>query len=256
MDKRGLDNTIIFEVILAIVVAIVLIIFAVELVTMSKSESIIDSCRLSILANSKLHESLENSATKIAYTKDITVRCPAPTTQIKGESLPEQYRQVAEDMRSCWYKMGEGKLKVFGTDYVQGTLDTKQKGICLICSEFSTQDILDTDKLGTFIETKNFSNSGETYLQYLNSAKSYNNVGLQFFREYDNENFVLAPSIKKDSGYFIVFVRAPVSYFKKYLSQLVLSEGITESQTIMVMPKEDLAKSGSCEKLFWQKAQA
>jgi len=125
-------------IILVAVTAIILFSFSGELFAKGKSASDIEACRLSVIAQSK---------TKIAGRTSVSLKCPRREivffnnkVEINGKkSSGYDFKHLsrdivnmvlAEELRLCWYRMGEGKEEVFGEDLI---LDFNI--VCSICSD-------------------------------------------------------------------------------------------------------------------------
>lgn len=56
--------------------------------------------------------------------------------------------------------------------------------------------------------------------------------------------------IEAQKEYLVVFLRSSESLFGQFLSAIYDDE---DKQSVRIMPKEDLAKSGLCTDLYWQR---
>jgi hypothetical protein len=264
MNKRGMAVEALIKGILMLLIAVVLISVAVRFAQFYGTESKIEKCRLSVLANSRVNAAAEGSVLKFYMgVTDLPISCPAPVTEITGK-LGEQKLKVAEELRSCWYKMGEGNLKVFGTDYVAIASNLGDKAMCLVCSQFKTKDNIYGAEFKNFLSAQNISGKIITYQQYLSLdrfkdyyiIKNFDTQSKMWINTLDTPGTLNTPgssAIVKDKDYFVVFMRAPINYIQTMIGELYLNSNTKEDQYIMIIPKEDLAKSDRCYNLFWEK---
>ncbi len=262
LKKRGIAMETLVQAIIVVVIFFALIYLASLFLEASSEKAVIEKCRISVLANSKVHEVEGKSLTQVAVSTDIPISCPAPKKEVSGKYLTEQFYAISEELRNCWYKMGEGKLQVFGKDYF-GDLNilekNKNSAYCLVCSQFTTSvDRLDKKLFGEFVLKQQMPGKLITYAQYLRAATA-TGVSKDFFYEFDSttKKFGPAAEIKPKSEYLVVFTRVPNSYVEPFINQYffdVDTKLLVEEQNMMIVPKADLANSGMCYKLFWERA--
>ncbi len=263
LKKRGIAVETLVQGIIVVVVFFALLSLASLFLNSSSEKAVIEKCRISTLANSKTHEYEGDAGAQLAVSTDIPISCPAPNKQVSGKYLTEQFYAISEELRNCWYKMGEGQLKIFGKDYIgdQSLLENTNTAYCLVCSQFTTSvDRLDKKLFGEFVLKQQMPGKLMTYAQYLRSATA-TGVSKDFFYEYDNaaKKFGSASGIKPKAEYLVVFTRVPKSYAGGVMQYLLADRGVSanqlaELQNIMIVPKADLANSGMCYKLFWERA--
>ena len=120
IGKRGEEGIGTLVAIISVAVAaIILFAFSGELFAKGKNASDIEACRLSVIAQGE---------TKIAGKTLAALKCPRREiklfdgkTELNGKKLSYKFKDlneeivnkaVAEELRLCWYRMGEGK-KIF-----------------------------------------------------------------------------------------------------------------------------------------------
>lgn len=232
-------------IITVLAVSLILILATIALVKWIYGETPIEVCRLSVLANSKVHEINEKTGSKgaeavgeqlmgISLSKDIPLECPASNIELSGDLKTQEY-QIAEELRSCWYKMGMGNLEVFGTEYL-----ISQGNYCLVCSEFASKDEIQPLIFLDYLKTTNAGNTGKTYSQYLAIGK---------------EEKLAATGIKPNTDYLIVYLRSSKSYAGTAITDYFYPGTGIENQSMIVVPKPELANSKLCDKLYWERAE-
>lgn len=175
-------------VLLVILVAAALVLFsgAIAFVNFFKSSSDLEACRLSVLA----HEQL-----KFVGKSPISLDCPrreveffSNKVEIDGKKSKEYSfneinedvvnRVAADELASCWYKIGEGKVDVFDQEFI-----ADKNHICLVCAEISFKDkVKDStfSNLDNFLKKNTMQSSGITYHNYLTEGQrdKYINLGV------------------------------------------------------------------------------
>ncbi len=114
------------------------------------SKGDVESCRLSVVASGKISDVSMGIST-------LDLECPRKNIVLSAESYTvddsekeytsdddEDYaanvKQVfAEEMRECWYKMGEGKIDPFASSYL--TFDS----VCIVCSQIHFENPVKED---------------------------------------------------------------------------------------------------------------
>ena len=166
-------------VLLVILVAAALVMSggAIAFVKYFKESGDIEACRLAVLAHSKL---------KTFGTSPLSADCPrrdvgffTNKVEINGKKSKDYTfsklsedavnRVVADEMASCWYKMGEGNVDVFDQDFVYDI-----KKVCLICAEVRfDSDMADNSfaNLDNFMKKNTPLGSGTTYSNYLTQGQ-------------------------------------------------------------------------------------
>ncbi|MDP3766223.1 MAG: hypothetical protein Q8R04_06955 [Nanoarchaeota archaeon] len=145
-EKKGIGYGIMAMILLVLVISGVLLSYTNSLAGILKKESNIEVCRLSALAQAQ---------TKFAGQSPISLKCSRKEVKFfnnkveidgKKESKYEfnqlddnsVNKVVAEELRLCWYMMGEGRVDVFRQDVVdEAVIYTSGENVCIICSEIS-----------------------------------------------------------------------------------------------------------------------
>src|SRR3989338_4097410 len=246
MKKKGMAVEELLKLILILIVSSILFYGVYKTSAIFSERGDVEKCRLTVLANSQVHETVGVTGNLLGYSKQVPIQCPTTSLKIEGKTLTEQYQIFAEELKSCWYKVGEGKLQVFckeGNDY------------CLVCSEIMAQDNLKSSKIMEYIKSKNMSKTEQTYAQYVGIPESYPLFVTRFLTPTIKKMKEL-DTVEKGKEYLLVFVRNTLGIpleltgMIPYLSTLVNTK---EVQSIIFLPKEELAGSCLCSKLYWEK---
>lgn len=251
MKKRGIAYETLVKVMMWAVVLLGLSILAVQFVRFTLDEGSIERCRFSVLTNSKVHESTETTHVAIVSKVDVPIDCPAHEIEIESKNKAEQVRLIGEELRSCWYKMGEGNLKVFGTNYITET----DESFCVICSQFKTGDNLEPSIIDKYLNDpeKKIPGKDVTYSQYIGLL---NNAASSIFYDFDEHERKFTNqdiAVAMNEEYLVTFYRAPDNYLTKFFAEKVYNTVLNDVQGLMVIPKAELAESGMCKKLFWKR---
>jgi len=134
LNKRGITTqTALVTLIIALAVGIILFLATNTFTQIMGRGTDIEKCRLSILANAKAR--ITETELPVVGGEQIAINCPKTELKLtkkdieaKGALTKEDMikRKLAEELRLCWYKTGEGKLKPFKGESGR---------FCLICSE-------------------------------------------------------------------------------------------------------------------------
>jgi hypothetical protein len=137
--KKAMSEQTLMYVLLFIVAMLVVGFIALKIVDVLTSQGDTESCRLSVLAADKspVETSLQCSRKQVVlYPNYYTV--DGDTQQYSSEDYATAVKYVfANEMKECWYKMGEGKLNVFSS---LGFSAMKIKKGCLVCSHISFEE--------------------------------------------------------------------------------------------------------------------
>lgn len=188
--RRSQMNAVVV-MILVLVSALVLLGFGQRVFTKYTGEGAIETCRLSVMAQSK---------TELAGTSVLSLECkrryidfyddhvefgnePDKTKTISVYSDGEKTRRydtldndivnyvIAEEMRICWYEFGEAQIEVFpNNEKLTEALGTADDDICFICSEIEFIDINNKEYTGLIDYLKeNYPKDAKyTYWDYFN----------------------------------------------------------------------------------------
>lgn len=183
------------------VLTLILFFFSFHLFDITRSKGDVESCRLSVAASGKI-------SGVTAGIGALDVECPRKNIILSpdyytvddsekkyiSEAYDDDYAKnvkhvFAEEMRECWYKMGEGDVDLFDDDIVYGFDD-----ICLVCShiEFDKPVEENAGNLAIYIQETTIplsiqSQEQLTYYDYLyrqypagecSPASSVDNIGI------------------------------------------------------------------------------
>ena len=132
----------------------------------------VEKCRLSAIAQSK---------TKVAGTSIVSLKCPRRQLTfydnrvvVNGKMVRKHEfdklddktvnKIIAEELRLCWYKMGEGEYDVFKQNIIA------HDNVCVVCTEIDfDEDVKQEEFLGLvdYLEKEEMPNSDLTYQDYL-----------------------------------------------------------------------------------------
>ncbi|MFA6888287.1 MAG: hypothetical protein WC254_02215 [Candidatus Woesearchaeota archaeon] len=179
MKKAMTDKTLI-TVLIFIVVAFLLGFIAIKIIDYITSTGDTEGCRLSVLAASQISAGGEIP---------VQINCPRKMISLypeyyiidssKKKYTSEEYAEnvksvIAEEMKDCWYKMGEGNLIVLDDNAIVGN-----DKICFSCSHFEFQEPIPNtiiDMIQYLQQTKipgSLSvNEQQTYYDYIESSNS------------------------------------------------------------------------------------
>ncbi len=127
-DKKAILVDTLMIVILAAVIAIIFLILAFYFKQALKTGGDIETCRLSVLANAKMKNTVGIDCPKNEI--NLGMKDFRDSGKLGVENAVK--RELAEEMRLCWYKMGEGMITPF-----EDMDDLKSRRYCVICSEIS-----------------------------------------------------------------------------------------------------------------------
>jgi hypothetical protein len=222
-NKRGMFSQL-GIIILILVGAIILFLFIAKFMASAGAESMIDKCRLSVVAQSATDIQLTASGWKSPLSVDCSRRyinfyntrvevgaSPESTTPMKvsyeGKKV-SKFSQlddmivnqvIAEELRICRYEFGDGKIDVFSKDK---TFFESQK-VCFICAEITFEDTVSQDSFTGFMEyVKNTKivNAQQTYYQAFTEKNVY---GYPLWRQpEENIDFTFNKNTKK---YYVFF---------------------------------------------------
>ncbi|MBI2652899.1 hypothetical protein HYX00_05520 [Candidatus Woesearchaeota archaeon] len=212
MDKRAMSDVMIVLIIF-IVGALVLITFGYSIANQLKEDSDSEICRLSVLAQSQFRKvpGIDISLPKTVIPLD----CPRRRLKISENKVlingkksdkynfkkltqDEVNHILAEELRMCWNKMGEGKLDVFEYSWF-----VDLKSICVVCSELEFDDKLKPkgqsyEGLLDYLKTKKMPKSEIKYSDYLvRTQASRYHLGIPY-TQYNPWNYGSTDKIYED----------------------------------------------------------
>ena len=216
-EKRGEITTqqIVMLIILILSFSVILfLIFRLDLGQITNEEI----CRNSVILKGKSTFKTGNLDCRTSYVcisggGDCEGINPTKTIEVKGDSAEiekQVMKALAEEMASCWFIFGEGKV-----DYVSGgAFENVACSICSITSfseEIGEIESITYEKFYEYLKTAPKSNS-QTYLQYL-----YRTNNLGDFREGFNPQNYLENSLESGKTYFILTGLIKEGYVRNYL---------------------------------------
>jgi hypothetical protein len=181
--KKGIGVSTLAVLILFLSIFLVLIAFTGGIKNFLQERSDVEVCRLSAIAQAK------TKPAGLDVTK-VSLKCPRrqvkffeDRVEINGKRMRKYKfnkldsntvnKVVAEELRLCWYMMGEGELNVFRANLVVN------ENACVICSEIGFDKSVGKQTfsgLVDFLKTEKIPNSDEYYIDYL--VKSQRNMYL------------------------------------------------------------------------------
>src|SRR3989338_1705019 len=163
-----------------VMIVLVLAFFSARVFDWMTSKGDVESCRLSVVASGKISDvSLGISTLDLECPRKTIVLSPESYTVDESEKdyasedeedYSENVKQVfADEMRECWYKMGEGEIDMFDDNIVYGFDD-----ICIVCNhiEFENPSEESVGNLAMYIQETTIPLSvqqqeGITYYDYI-----------------------------------------------------------------------------------------
>ena len=167
--KRSMGYSTLAIIILLLVLAYVLLTNTNTFAGILKKGGDIEVCRLSVLAQASV---------KLAGQSPLSLKCPRREIKLFNDKVEINGKKeakyefkklddnivnkiVAEELRLCWYKMGEGEVNVFQQAYVT-EIDT----VCLICSEISFDQKLENKQFQGLVDYLKGNKMHETDIYY------------------------------------------------------------------------------------------
>ncbi len=136
MNKKAMSEKTLITVLIFIVAFLVVGFIGLKIIDVLTSKGDTESCRLSVLIADKspLDVTLSCSRNQIVLYPDYyTIN--GDKEKYSSTDYTENVKKVfAEEMRQCWYKLGEGELDPFTASLM--TLDQ----VCFICSHISFEN--------------------------------------------------------------------------------------------------------------------
>ena len=156
----------------------------------------------------------------LCLTEDGSCETLTKPIKEKVETKEEVYNILAEEMATCWWMFGEGKVNYVGADF-------KEKLHCSICTQvafddsvrpiFETGEIDEAYFLNIYLTTHNVSGKGITYSEYLYGTNDFSLIHSGEFKK-----------ISLDKTYYIMMgIISEKSTFKRVLVGIGVGAGIT-----------------------------
>ena len=214
-EKRGEITTqqIVMLIILILSFSVILfLIFRLDLGQITNEEI----CRNSVILKGKSTLKTGNLDCRTSYVcisggGDCEGINPTKTVEVKGDSAEiekQVMKALAEEMTSCWFIFGEGKV-----DYVEGIF--RDRNTCAICSILSFDSLTkESISYSEFYEylTKNKRSDSQTYSQYLYASNNKENLEELFPEDYFDKE------LDFDKEYFILTGRFETGIVTEFLN--------------------------------------
>lgn len=184
MKFRRAQYTTLQKLIIGVLVVLLIATVTVLVINAMKKVSAQEICRMSVFgkAQSKRLTAGTAALTNLeCYTRYVNVRQQGifvdsqygkEFDDFSDDRSRETKRYIAEELRNCWYQMGEGKYDPFGS--LEGSIASspiKDDSHCMICSEIQFVDkTIDMSGLTEIFKEK-MQNSALTYNDYLYQGK-------------------------------------------------------------------------------------
>jgi len=158
--KKGIGYGAMAWMVLALFIAIALFSNTALIAQILKKDSNIEICKLSVLAQAqtKLAGSslakLDCERRKVVFFEDkIEINNKKePKYEFKKIDQNMVNKVVAEELRLCWYMMGEGQMNVFEQEPVDIAIQPIAEKVCAICSEVSFDKSVKQKEFSGFID--------------------------------------------------------------------------------------------------------
>ena len=180
INKKGIGFYTLAVLLILLAILLIFLPFTSNLVGVLKKGGDVEACRLSVLAQSQI---------KLAGSSPVSLNCDRRQVkfynnkiEINGKKDPKyDFKQldssvvnkaVAEELRMCWYMMGEGELNVFQQQLSEATIvGFTGENVCNICSEISFDKSVDRTKQFTglvdYLKGNKIPNQDAYYFDYL-----------------------------------------------------------------------------------------
>ncbi len=208
--KKGLMASTLTKLILFLVIALILIVFVGKVALFGKERSDVEVCRLSVLAASKMKWE------EVKSTLGLQLKCPTHKVEIKSTDENKIKKEIADEMYSCWYKMGEGKVNPFP----KGAVQLVGNKFCVICSEieFSEKTQERVKKVSDFMQflaDTNIPNSNMSYYSYINGG-----VRVQGSVSEELKKTNIVDEIDTSKTYYIIYTVLQKDLWKKMITSI------------------------------------
>jgi len=214
--KKAMAMTTMVGLALIVIVLFILILFIGNTANRISDESKTYGCKKSV--ETAAGKQLGVSATSIDFAE--LINCPTKYLTIDTSDTDEASKKIAEELRKCWWQMGEGKLDIF---------QQQSATYCVICAviERWTGD-KNVDGFLDWMNEHKVAATERTYMEYLTgTSKDY--------LIYSSSQGFTPVSIDTKQKYAVVFVQAKQAFdwsteaqLKKGLQLGVSAEGIVK----------------------------
>lgn len=171
MMKKGIAESALALLILAVVTAVVLGMFVYNYREAQDCREKVELCHLSMELLSLFKEKGGSASGVLPFEPkiDCPMCVPGSSNDIKGISEEQTMQEIADHLRWCWYKT-LGKENKIGRN--QALIFLFEKKICTVCSQFKTDKEISSKRFLEYIKRTKIVNSpgkGKTYETYLES---------------------------------------------------------------------------------------
>ncbi|MBI4439384.1 hypothetical protein HY638_00260 [Candidatus Woesearchaeota archaeon] len=184
LNKRAGVSGIEMVAILIIMLVAFLLMFGAgtTIIGLLKHKTDIEACRASVYAHATFKgqigalKTIECPRREVVFYNDKVEIDGNKAEDFKELNNDIVNRYVAEELKNCWYMMGEGKLNVFKEELV-GT-----NKVCLVCSEATFDKSLDKNYyagLAEYLKNKKMPSKNVENITYSQYLWGENNIGEQ-----------------------------------------------------------------------------
>lgn len=212
MNKKAMSMDVLVILLILALGAIALFAFSGKLSSLFREDADIETCRLSVLAQSQTRKlPLVGSTPKTMIPLD----CPRRNIKIfedKVELNAKKSRKydfkkltkdevnyiLAEELRLCWYKMAEGNRDVFENAYLWGF----PYNVCLICTEIQFDDKSKGKSFDGFVDylkSNKIPKLDTSYFDYLVKSQPYPIWGIVPFTQYTPWGYIKTGDIYEEA---------------------------------------------------------
>src|SRR3989338_5222821 len=180
-SKKGLTWSTFGILVLLAATFLLLWAFAGNFVGILKEGGDVEACRLSVLAQAQTNKLVGTSPVPFQcnrrqvklYNNKIEINGQKDTKyDFKELNSNIVNKLVAEELRLCWYALGEGELSVFEQDLIDpGIITFTGESVCDICAEISFDKSVDSTKQFTglldYLKSTKVPDGSYYYFDYL-----------------------------------------------------------------------------------------
>lgn len=208
LKKKGMEMEYVYMSVLAAIILVLISVLLYKFYNTTKEKLEIQDCRNSIGA----HAFLTKTSQREIFTD---IKCPTRELLIDVKNEEKAKKEIAEDMRRCWYEWQKGDAQLF-----------KSEGIfCHVCSVYNfKQKDEKIEKFQTFLMTEDID------IRSVYPEDTQKMSYIQYFQGYktkDLDNIEKTPKIGTFSDATVIDTS------KKYTSIFVYASGKTSMQEFM-----------------------
>ena len=232
MNKKGDLMETLVKIILILLVGGILLFVVVEVKNWLSKTVEVEKCRISVLAAANLRvgpnefiDKISCNPSTLEFTAKGSKRLQGNEKEIvkyEDDSIEKVWegtvRGIADEMYTCWYQFGQGKVNPFPSNELKG------EAYCFVCSQMSFtpqlaekfEGQIDYAFFKAFIDTNKISSASETtYADYF-SYSWYEDILLSgYLVTKKNEEEMETASIDLTQHYALVFVYSSPTLYAK-----------------------------------------